>query len=149
MCRSAPSAVGTAGAGFGVEMGFEATDSIFVLNDSIAVLYFAQMGSEGGKSSLSVSEGPTEDTDELVTTLSHADGLPSILTYHKANGWLVGTTFDASVLTERRGHNEKIYGAEVTARDILSGVVDVPEAADRFMRALPSAVREHVEPYTD
>ena len=141
--------MGTAAAGFGGGVGFEATDSLFVLNDSIAVQYFAELGSDGGKSNLSVSPGPVEDTDELATALWRADKLPSILTYHKTSGWLVGRTFDASVLTERRGYNEKIYGPEVTARDILSGVIDVPEEADRFMRALPFAVREHVEPYTD
>ena len=148
MCRSAPSAVGTAAAGFGGGVGFEATDSLFVLNDSIAVQYFAEMGRDAGESYLSVAQGP-EDTDELATALWRADKLPSILTYHKTSGWLVGRTFDASVLTERRGYNEKIYGPGVTARDILSGGIDVPEEADCFMRALPFAVREHVEPYTD
>lgn len=56
---SAPSAIGTAGAGFGGQIGFELTDFVFILNDYAAVKTFAQQGSIslGGKSTSTAPAG--------------------------------------------------------------------------------------------
>ncbi|OAA39911.1 DUF500 and domain-containing protein [Beauveria brongniartii RCEF 3172] len=43
--RSAPSAIATAGAGFGGQIGYELTDFVFILNDANAVKTFAQASS--------------------------------------------------------------------------------------------------------
>ena len=91
-----------------------------------------------------------EVNSELRAALNRSDKLPSILAYCKINWWFVdGTVDDFPVLTERCGYNAKLYSTEVTARDILSNAIDVPQEANRFMRALPLAVQENVEPYTD
>ncbi|KAI7427196.1 hypothetical protein KC336_g6030, partial [Hortaea werneckii] len=89
---SAPSAIGTLGGGFGGQIGFELTDFVFILNDSMAVKTFAQVGSItlGGAASLKSVSG--------------------IFAYSKTKGLFAGVSLEGSVLIERRDANEKMYG---------------------------------------
>ncbi|KAI7618965.1 DUF500-domain-containing protein, partial [Hortaea werneckii] len=119
---SAPSAIGTLGGGFGGQIGFELTDFVFILNDSMAVKTFAQVGSItlGGAASLKSVSG--------------------IFAYSKTKGLFAGVSLEGSVLIERRDANEKMYGQKLTARQLLGGSVPVPPQAEPLMRVLNSRV---------
>ena len=137
----------TTGAGIGLQIGLESTDFVFVLNDRSAVRCFAQMDVSGnGSPNLSVVQGPV---GEQTRALNDSEKLPNILGYCRSNGSVVGSTFDVAILTGRHEDNEKLYGSEVTAQDVLKSAVGTPEEATYFMHVLRSATREVREPYAD
>ena len=63
---SAPSAIATAGAGFGGQIGFELTDFVFILNDAAAVRSFSQAGSITLGGNVSIAAGPVGRNAEAV-----------------------------------------------------------------------------------
>ncbi|CCA75881.1 related to YSC84-protein involved in the organization of actin cytoskeleton [Serendipita indica DSM 11827] len=67
---SAPSAIGTAGMGFGGQAGAEVTDFLFVLNSRSAVRSFMSAGSVTLGGNLSVALGPVGRTGEAAGALN-------------------------------------------------------------------------------
>lgn len=67
---SAPSAIVTAGAGVGGQIGAEITDFVFILNNKAAVDSFAQMGSITLGANVSVAAGPLGRNAEGAGTAS-------------------------------------------------------------------------------
>ncbi|KAK6441664.1 hypothetical protein LTR95_002111 [Oleoguttula sp. CCFEE 5521] len=132
---SAPSAIGTAGAGFGGQIGFELTDFVFILNDANAVKTFAQVGSLTLGGNVSIAAGPVGRNAEAAGAAS-LKGVSGIFAYSKTKGLFAGVSLEGSVLIERRDANEKMYGRRVTARACLMGEVPVPPTAEPLMRVL-------------
>ena len=137
--RSAPSAIGTVGGGFGGQIGFELTDFVFILNDANAVKTFAQVGSITLGGNVSIAAGPIGRNAEAAGAAS-LKGVAGIFAYSKTKGLFAGVSLEGSVLIERRDANEKMYGRKLTARELLSGNHPVPLQADPLMRVLNSRV---------
>uniref|UniRef100_L2FS23 Duf500 and sh3 domain protein n=1 Tax=Colletotrichum fructicola (strain Nara gc5) TaxID=1213859 RepID=L2FS23_COLFN len=114
---SAPSAVALAGTGIGSQIGLELVDFVFVLNSSDAVKTFSQAGS--------LSFGGT-----------NRRGAAAIYSYSKAKGFFAGISLEGSVMAERKGANDKMYGWPYSAGQLLSGVVEPPHAAAPLMEVL-------------
>ncbi|RMZ27222.1 hypothetical protein D0859_08705 [Hortaea werneckii] len=136
---SAPSAIGTLGGGFGGQIGFELTDFVFILNDSMAVKTFAQVGSITLGGNVSIAAGPTGRNAEAAGAAS-LKSVSGIFAYSKTKGLFAGVSLEGSVLIERRDANEKMYGQKLTARQLLGGSVPVPPQAEPLMRVLNSRI---------
>lgn len=63
-----------------------------------------------------------------------------IFSYSKTKGLFAGVSLEGSGMIERRDANEKLYGRRWTARELLSGQVPPPPAAEPLTRVLNSRV---------
>ena len=104
--RSAPSAIGTVGGGFGGQIGFELTDFVFILNDSMAVKTFAQVGSLTLGGNVSIAAGPVGRNAEAAGAAS-LKSVSGIFAYSKTKGLFAGVTLEGSVLIERATRTPK------------------------------------------
>ncbi|QKX58668.1 uncharacterized protein TRUGW13939_05795 [Talaromyces rugulosus] len=136
---SAPSAIATAGAGFGGQIGFELTDFVFILNDAAAVRSFSQAGSITLGGNVSIAAGPVGRNAEAAGAAS-TKGVAAVFSYSKTKGLFAGVSLEGSVLVERKDANAKLYNGSVTARQLLSGSVPSPPAADPLMQVLRSRI---------
>lgn len=136
---SAPSAIGTGGAGFGGQIGFELTDFVFILNDAAAVRTFSQQGSITLGGNVSIAAGPVGRNAEAAGAAS-LKGVAGIFSYSKTKGLFAGVSLEGSAIIERRDANEKLYGQRFTAKELLEGAVRPPPAAGPLMSILNSRV---------
>lgn len=134
---SAPSAIMTAGAGVGGQIGAELTDFVFILNTRSAVESFAQFGSITLGGNVSLAAGPAGRNAEAAGTAS-LKSAAAIFSYSKTKGLFAGVSLEGSVIVERRDANRKFYGPGCTAKSILSGRVEPPPAVDPLFRVLES-----------
>lgn len=134
---SAPSAIMTAGAGVGGQIGAELTDFVFILNNKAAVESFAQLGSITLGGNISLAAGPLGRNAEAAGTAS-LKSAAAVFLYSKTKGLFAGVSLEGSVIVERRDANRKFYGGNCTAKSILSGRVDPPPACDILFRVLES-----------
>lgn len=136
---SAPSAIATAGAGFGGQIGFELTDFVFILNDKNAVRTFSQAGSLTLGGNVSIAAGPVGRNAEAAGAAS-LKGVAGVFAYSKTKGLFAGVSLEGSAIIERRDANEKMYGSRVKAADLLMGSVRPPPQAQPLMTVLNSRV---------
>lgn len=134
---SPPSAIVTAGAGVGGQIGAELTDFVFILNTQAAVDSFAQFGSVTLGGNVSVALGPLGRNGEVAANGSLKNIAP-IFAYSKTKGAFAGVSLEGSAIVERREANRKFYGDNCKARYILSGRVAPPAACEPLMRILDS-----------
>lgn len=142
---SAPSAIVTAGAGVGGQVGAELTDFVFILNTEAAVESFAQYGSVTLGGNVSVAAGPLGRNAEVAGNAS-AKNVAAIFSYSKTKGLFAGVSLEGSAIVERREANRKFYGDMCKARYILSGRVAPPPACEPLMRILDSRAFSRVGP---
>ncbi|KAK7433128.1 hypothetical protein QQZ08_000059 [Neonectria magnoliae] len=136
---SAPSAIATAGAGFGGQIGFELTDFVFILNDASAVKTFAQAGSLTLGGNVSLAAGPVGRNAEAAGAAS-LRSVAGIFSYSKTKGLFAGVSLEGSAIIERRDANEKMYGTRYTAQQLLTGSVRPPPQAGPLMNILNDRV---------
>ena len=136
---SAPSAIATAGAGFGGQIGFELTDFVFILNDNSAVKTFAQAGSLTLGGNVSLAAGPVGRNAEAAGAAS-LKSIAGIFSYSKTKGLFAGVSLEGSGIIERRDANEKLYGTRYTAQELLQGNVAPPPQAAPLMDILNSRI---------
>ena len=129
---SAPSAIGIAGAGWGLQIGAKVTDFVFILNTQSAVDAFASGGSISLGGDLSIAAGPIGRTAQLDVTLP----LAMIYSYSRSKGAFAGASVEGTILLTRRDVNEAFYNKPVTARELLSGDVSPPKSASALYREL-------------
>ncbi|OJJ30454.1 hypothetical protein ASPWEDRAFT_121458 [Aspergillus wentii DTO 134E9] len=134
---SAPSAIATAGAGFGGQIGFELTDFVFILNDAAAVRTFSQVGSVTLGGNVSIAAGPVGRNAEAAGAAS-TKGVAAVFSYSKTKGLFAGVSLEGSMLVERKDANEKLYNGRISARQLLSGTIRPPPATDPLLRVLTS-----------
>ncbi|CEP22103.1 LAS seventeen-binding protein 3 Short=LAS17-binding protein 3 [Cyberlindnera jadinii] len=134
---SPPSAIATAGAGAGGQVGVELTDFVFILNTEDAVKSFAQAGSITLGGNVSVAAGPLGRNAEAGGTAS-LKGAAAIYSYSKTKGLFAGVSLEGSAIVERREANRKFYGNNCKAVQILSGRVEPPPECDALFRVLES-----------
>ena len=129
-----PPSMFTLGAGsFGFQIGGEATDVVFIVQNEAGVRKLVQDNVKLG-ADLSATAGPVGRTGEAATDAQlHAE----ILSYSRTRGLFAGASLDGAVVKQDKSDNRELYGRKVTAREILiDGVVAVPPAARPLNRAL-------------
>ncbi|KAJ4417953.1 hypothetical protein N0V85_001630 [Neurospora sp. IMI 360204] len=134
---SAPTAIATGGAGFGGQIGFELTDFVFILNDASAVKTFAQAGSLTLGGNVSVAAGPIGRNAEAAGAAS-LRSVAGIFSYSKTKGLFAGVSLEGSMIIERKDANAKLYGRQVSAKELLSGAERPPPQAAPLLSILNS-----------
>ncbi|ORY75021.1 hypothetical protein BCR35DRAFT_325880 [Leucosporidium creatinivorum] len=117
---SAPSGILLHTVGFGFLAGVDVYDVVLILRTQSAVQSFTHPRfSLGGE--INVALGPTGAGHLLETSI---DAAPSpVWSYSKSKGVYAGVHLDGQVLIERNDENERSYGREIKASQILSGEV--------------------------
>lgn len=138
---SGPSGVGTGGAGFGLQIGVQATEFVIVLNTPAAVKAFAQGGNFELGADLSVAAGPVG---------RHVAGgvMPTaaVYTYSQSQGIFAGVSLEGTVIITKKDRNAEYYGRPVEAGDILSGQVRPPAGALPLIKELEASSAEALPP---
>lgn len=137
---SAPSAIGTAGFGFGGQMGAEVTDFLIVLNSRTAVSTFMAAGSMTLGGNLSVAVGPLGRNAEGSGTLNSKGKTAALYSYSKTKGLFGGMSIEGSVILERQDANRQAYGQDITAKQLLSGMVEPPSWAGELVEVLQTRI---------
>ncbi|KND01406.1 uncharacterized protein SPPG_03216 [Spizellomyces punctatus DAOM BR117] len=130
---SAPSAIGTAGMGVGGQIGAELTDFVIILNTRDAVKAFSHGGNVTLGGNLSVAAGPIGRNAEAAGTVGN---FAAIFSYSKTRGLFAGVSIEGSVIVERKDANATFYHRKVSAKELLSGSIPPPPAAEELYRAL-------------
>ncbi|KAG8079726.1 hypothetical protein GUJ93_ZPchr0007g4758 [Zizania palustris] len=133
---SAPSAIASAGLGWGVQFGGELTDFIIVLHDHKAVKAFSSRMHISLGAGLSAAAGPIGRAFEGDFRASEK-GSGICYSYSCSKGAFVGVSLEGNVVTTRSDANLRFYGdAYLTTADILFGKTEKPRAAQPLYSAL-------------
>ncbi|CAI5735900.1 unnamed protein product [Peronospora destructor] len=136
---SAPSAIGTAGIGGGLEGGGELIEFMIIMGSKNAVKVFhrTQVNVGGG---LSVAVGPY-GRDALAQAAASRGGFNANYSYSHSRGLFAGISLHGAVITARTETNSNFYGQKLTPEEILSGVVPHPRAAQCLYDAIDQAMK--------
>jgi lipid-binding SYLF domain-containing protein len=130
VCRHAggwtgPAAVRFSGGSFGVQIGLESTDIIFLVMDRKGMENLAKDKFTVGVDA-SAAAGPVGRTTSANTDASlHAE----ILSWSRAHGAFAGASFDGTIVSKDGGEDKRLYGMEVANRAIIMGEVPPPPVA--------------------
>ena len=128
---SGPSAIGTGGVGFGLQIGAEVTEFVFILNTDAAVQAFSRDVNVTLGGDISVAAGPIGRSAEAAVT-----PVAAIYTYSRSQGLFAGVSLEGTVIGTRNDANAEYYGRRVTPEAILSGKVPPPSGATRLVQVL-------------
>ena len=128
---SGPSFVGTGGAGWGLQIGAQVTDFVFVLNNRAAVRAFSRGGNVTLGADVSVAAGPVGRAVEASVAPTAA-----VYAYSRSKGLFAGVSLEGALIATRKGANARYYGRPVQAADILSDRVTPPPGANRLRAEL-------------
>ncbi|CAN0170977.1 unnamed protein product [Ascophyllum nodosum] len=142
---SAPSALGSAGVGWGFQIGGELTDVVIVLNTVAAVEAFTSTGQLSLGTELSLSVGPVGRTAS--TDVRAGDGgVTAAFSYAHSKGIFIGVSVEAATVVTRKEANRDFYGMHISAKELLMGDFPPPKAAEPLYKALEeveSNIRVH------
>lgn len=132
----APSMMAIEGCSFGLQLGGQATDFVFlVMNARGAHSLLHSKVKLGGD--ISAAAGPVGRAAEADTD---AYMRAELLSYSRSRGLFAGVSLEGSTLRPDDGANEALYGHRVSAREIvLRGAVATPRAADHLVSLLEQA----------
>lgn len=128
---SGPSAIGTGGAGFGLQIGGQVSEFIVILNTDEAIRAFSKEGSLTLGADVSVAAGPVGRSAEVGVT-----PVAAVYTYSRSQGLFAGISLEGTVVATRDDANAKYYGRAVTPQEILTGKVKVPAGAKKLQKVL-------------
>ncbi|MFL6529452.1 MAG: YSC84-related protein [Chthoniobacterales bacterium] len=128
---SGPSFIGTGGVGWGLQIGAQITEFVFVLNTRDAVRAFSRSGNVTLGGDISAAAGPV-GRDLQAGVLPTA----AVYTYSRAEGLFAGVSLEGRVIATQKTANERYYGGPVTASQILSGQMPAPARTARLRAAL-------------
>ncbi|KAF6170257.1 hypothetical protein GIB67_013232 [Kingdonia uniflora] len=133
---SAPSAILSAGLGWGAQIGGELMDFIIVLHDTKAVKTFCSRMHFALGAGCSAAAGPVGRV--LEADLRAGDrGSGMCYTYSCSKGAFVGVSLEGNIVATRMDTNLQFYGDPyLTTSDILLGTVERPKAAEPLYCAL-------------
>ncbi|KAK0245899.1 hypothetical protein EDD85DRAFT_802512 [Armillaria nabsnona] len=124
---SCPSAIGTAGVGFGGQAGAEMTDFLIVLNSRSALKTFMAAGSLTLGGNMSLAVGPLGRNGEAVGSLNTSGRVAAMYSYSKTRGLFGGLSVEGSIIVERQDANVQAYNnPNVTVKLLLSGAISHP-----------------------
>jgi SH3 domain-containing YSC84-like protein 1 len=121
------------GGSFGLQLGFSATDYVLLFMNTVGMEKLLQdKFTLGGDAS--VAAGPVGRTAAAATDAQlHA----KILGYSRSKGLFAGLALEGAVLRPSSDDNEKLYGHEVSAKELLiDGTIPAPAAAQPLLSTL-------------
>ncbi|EQC41666.1 hypothetical protein SDRG_01624 [Saprolegnia diclina VS20] len=136
---SPPSGIGTAGVGFGAEIGGEIIDFMIILGSPSAVQSFKKGTQLSVGAGLELAVGPVGRAGGANVNAG-GSGFSSNYTYSHAKGLFAGVGLHGSTIMVRGEMNNEFYGKEVSPMQILSGhVAPPPGSCDRLYETLQRA----------
>lgn len=129
---SGPAAIALGGGSFGAQIGVESTDVIMLVMDRKGMAKLAADKFTVGADA-SAAAGPLGRTTAADTDISlHAE----ILSWSRAHGVFAGVSLDGTVVKKDGAEDRKIYGQEISNRDVLYGRVRPPAVAHILLAEL-------------
>jgi lipid-binding SYLF domain-containing protein len=137
VCRSggswgAPAAVRIGGGSFGAQIGLDSTDVVMLVMDQKGMDRLAgdkfTIGADATAAAGPVGRTAAADTDASLRA--------EILSYSRTRGAFAGIALDGTVITTDRAEDRKLYGREVSNKDIVRGMVRQPDAGDPMVPIL-------------
>lgn len=129
---SAPAAMRVEGGSVGFQIGASETDVVLlVMNDRGMKHLLSDKFTIGGDATAAagpIGRGATAQTDALM----HAE----MLSYSRSRGLFAGISLEGATLRPDEESNRELYRHSITNRQILTGNVKTPAAAEKFRHAL-------------
>jgi lipid-binding SYLF domain-containing protein len=129
---SAPGGIRIEGGSVGLQIGGSETDVILlVMNERGADRLLSSRFRVGADAA--VAAGPVGREASAQTDITMR---AEILAWSRSRGVFAGISLQGSTLRVDGGENEELYGREISNREIVSGAVKSPAAAEGLMEAL-------------
>jgi lipid-binding SYLF domain-containing protein len=130
---SAPAMFALEGASFGLQIGGEATDFVLlVMNEKGAESVMSskiKLGADASAAAGPVGRTTSAETDVVMKA--------EILSWSRAKGIFGGVSLDGSTMRSDDGANKKLYGKELSAKEIVrEGKVKTPPDGEPLIRLL-------------
>lgn len=139
---SAPSAISMFGAGGGLQLGGELTETVLVLGSDPAVDVFCDAQQINLGAGVDVAVGPFGRSISMSGAASLKGGISGNYGYSQSRGLCFGMALEGAVISVRNKVNRRFYGQDLNPRQILSGSVDKPAGANPLFEALEEAMRQ-------
>jgi lipid-binding SYLF domain-containing protein len=132
----APTMMALEGGSAGLQLGGNATDFVLLLmSDRSATSILSSKVKLGGDAS--AAAGPVGRTASAETDVALR---AEVLSYSRARGLFAGISLEGSTLRADNSANTKLYGKEISARDIVfKHAVPVPASAKNLLATLQKA----------
>jgi lipid-binding SYLF domain-containing protein len=129
---SAPAALRIEGGSFGLQIGASATDVILLVMNERGVDRLLSNEFKVGADA-AVAAGPVGREASAQTDITMR---AEMLAWSRSRGAYAGIALQGSTLRQDTGENKELYGKELSNREIVTGTVAVPAAAQGFIKAL-------------
>ncbi|KAF1330490.1 Sh3 domain-containing protein, partial [Globisporangium splendens] len=137
---SAPSAIATAGVGWGAQIGGEITDFVIILNTKRAVDAFCSKGQVNLGAELGVCAGPVGRVASGGMEASSDLAVAPCYSYSHSKGLFVGISLEGSMILSRPDVNRAFYGRDVQVTELLRGMEPPPVAASPLYESIHLAM---------
>src|SRR6478736_4561665 len=139
---TAPAALTTTGGSVGLQIGGQAVDLVMVImNDHGMQALLTSKFKLGADAS--VAAGPVGRHTEGATDLKLR---AEVLTYSRARGLFAGISLNGAVIKQDEDATGELYGRQVDFKSILTGSVQPPQSAEKFLAAVKRAAGTDVAP---
>lgn len=130
---SAPAMVRLEGGGFGLQLGGQATDFVLLVMNPRGAESILKSKVKLGADAAAAAGPKGRDATAATDALMRAE----ILTYSRSRGLFAGVSLEGSTLRQDNGANKRIYGHEITAREIVrTGSVPTPAQGAQLVSLL-------------
>src|SRR5215471_12597341 len=130
---SAPSMIALEGGSFGLQLGGQATDFVLLVMNPRGANGILSSKVKLGVDAAAAAGPKGRDAAAATDATMRAE----ILTYSRSRGLFAGVSLEGSTLRPDNSANEKLYGKELPAKDIvLQGGVRVPASAKQLVGTL-------------
>jgi SH3 domain-containing YSC84-like protein 1 len=137
---SAPAFFTITGGSWGLQIGVEGVDLVFVIQNDEGMKHFIngnfELGGDASAAAGPVGRHASADTDWKLNV--------ELLTYSRAKGLFAGLTLTGAAIRRDDDSTEATYGHDVSTRHILDGGQPVPASARSFIDAVANAKAQAV-----
>jgi lipid-binding SYLF domain-containing protein len=133
----APSLYALEGANIGFQLGGQETDFVLLVMNPKGVDSVLKSKVKLGADAAAAAGPKGRDAEAATDALMRAE----ILSYSRSRGLFAGVSLEGSTLRQDGSANRKIYGREISAREIVGGKVRTPAAGVLMVSTL-----EHASP---
>jgi SH3 domain-containing YSC84-like protein 1 len=130
---SAPAMMRLEGGGIGLQIGGEATDFVLLVMNPRGAEAILKSKVKLGVDAAAAAGPKGRDATAATDATLRAE----ILTYSRSRGLFAGVSLEGSTLRQDSTANQKVYGRQIEARDIIrKGAIPVPAAGEQLVSLL-------------
>jgi lipid-binding SYLF domain-containing protein len=128
----APDPVALSGGSFGFQLGADSTDVIMLVMNDRGLQHLISdkfaIGADAEAAAGPVGRDAKADTDITLKA--------EILSWSRTRGLFAGLALNGTVVAHDKGETEKLYGHEITGKELVTGGMKAPAAADVLIKEL-------------